>query len=484
MLLPSWQSVLSLSSAAPNITQLFGPSLSAHASIHLPSDANYTDKVTQRWTNHQTPSYIGTIKPATIKDVQNTIKIAAAHDLPFLVTGGGHGASISLGKVQGGLQIDQSNFDSVDFDPTTNLLTVGGATRFSQIIDLLADHGKEFPIGTAPCVGLVGATLGAGVSSLQGAMGLLSDLLESVDLVTAAGETITASRTENPDLFWAIRGAGFNFGVVTSATYRVPEPLNNGQVVNANFMVFPTENSKVWQILESLDESLPSDLALNIVAVYNEQVDATVVLINANYYGPESEARKYLQPFFDLNLLQSEVLVVPWPKVFETSYFGIDDTKACGRDQHVNMYSIGANQTSPSTLSAAVAQLETFSRANKDVASTLVIHRFPTQAVLAILDEDSAQLESTYTNSNKDAIVDELWQSIRHSLSRTNGFGDLSVYVNFAHGDEGPVAWYSERKLERLSALKRKWDPNQLFSFYNAIPLDWSTGDDITPDLR
>jgi fumiquinazoline A oxidase len=310
----------------------------------------------------------------------------------------------------GGLQIDQSNFDEVNYNETTNLLTVGGATRFSRVVDVLADHGKEFrtyppsifwmtqttdrkdnlAIGTAPCVGIVGATLGAGVSSLQGEMGLLSDLLESVELVTAAGEAVTASRIENTELFWALRGSGFNFGIVTSATYRVPEPINNGQVVNANFMVFPAENDRVWEILKSLDERLPSALALNIVAVYNTQVDTTVVLINANYYGPEDEAREYLQPFFSLNLLQSELLVVPWTRVFETSYFGINDTKACGRLQHVNMYSIGATETSPATLSAAVAELELFSRSNKDITSTFMIHRFPTQAVLAVPDDASA----------------------------------------------------------------------------------------------
>lgn len=82
-------------------------------------------------------------------------------------------------------------------------------------------------------------------------------------------------------------------------------------------------------------------------------------------------------------------------------------------------------------------------------------------------------MESTLKDASQDGIVDELWQPIRRNFSITNGFGDLSVYVNFAHGDEGPEAWYGSRKLRRLSELKRKWDPNQLFSFYDPVPLLW-----------
>jgi fumiquinazoline A oxidase len=82
-------------------------------------------------------------------------------------------------------------------------------------------------------------------------------------------------------------------------------------------------------------------------------------------------------------------------------------------------------------------------------------------------------MESTYEDTTKDTIVDDLWKSIRHNISKSDGFEALSVYVNFAHGDEPTTAWYSERKLEKLSKLKRTWDPKEVFSFYNPIPLTW-----------
>lgn len=118
---------------------------------------------------------------------------------------------------------------------------------------------------------MVGATLGGGVSSLQGDLGLLIDSLESVQLVTANGSYVTASETENADLFWGIRGAGTNFGIVTYATYRVSNFLNKGEVLNANFMYPASANRSIWEILEYYDEALPSHLAINIAALPNPE---------------------------------------------------------------------------------------------------------------------------------------------------------------------------------------------------------------------
>lgn len=119
-------------------------------------------------------------------------------------------------------------------------------------------------LGTAYCVGLVGSALGGGVSTNQGQMGLLVDLLEEVQLVTARGDLVTASRTLNRDLFWAVRGAGANFGVVTSATFRVPRAVNGGRITQANYMFPSARQRSVWEYLASMDEGLPAGMALNL----------------------------------------------------------------------------------------------------------------------------------------------------------------------------------------------------------------------------
>jgi FAD/FMN-containing dehydrogenase len=109
---------------------------------------------------------------------------------------------------------------------------------------------------------MVGATLGAGVGKYQGIHGLIIDALESVKLVTAAGNLITVSKHQEPDLFWGIRGAGFNFGIVTEATYKVYDLTNKGSVLNVDFLFPGSVNQTFFEILASFNGKLPPKLAL------------------------------------------------------------------------------------------------------------------------------------------------------------------------------------------------------------------------------
>jgi FAD/FMN-containing dehydrogenase len=111
---------------------------------------------------------------------------------------------------------------------------------------------------------MVGATLGGGVSKYQGVHGMIIDALESVKLVTASGELVTASRTSNRELFWGMRGAGFNFGIVTEATYRIHGARNGGTVLNADFRFPARLNATFFEILQSFDETLPASMSFFI----------------------------------------------------------------------------------------------------------------------------------------------------------------------------------------------------------------------------
>jgi fumiquinazoline A oxidase len=116
---------------------------------------------------------------------------------------------------------------------------------------------------------MVGATIGAGIGPLQGLHGLIADALLSVRMVTATGDLITVSNTSNPDLFWAIRGAGANFGIITSATYKIHDATNRGQVLNADFGFPGTANASLYNLLQSWDNAFPKEAGLAIVAGFN-----------------------------------------------------------------------------------------------------------------------------------------------------------------------------------------------------------------------
>lgn len=136
---------LRLAAAQPsgptNLTALYGHGLSSEAEIFYPSDADYNKSVTQRWNLYDAPTYFGAIKPATEADIQHIVKVSARHNISFLATGRGHGSSSTL-KAINGIEIDLSNFRTVDLDIDNNAVTVGGSTNFSQLFDPLYNAGK------------------------------------------------------------------------------------------------------------------------------------------------------------------------------------------------------------------------------------------------------------------------------------------------------------------------------------------------------
>jgi fumiquinazoline A oxidase len=128
-------------------------------------------------------------------------------------------------------------------------------------------------VGNAPCVNMVGATIGAGVGPNQGQYGLIIDALVSVRLVTATGDIISVSDESYPELFWAIRGAGTNFGIITYATYRVHDNLNNGYVVNADFTFRGSDNGSLWELIRSWDDNIAHEIGLAFTAGYNRTIE-------------------------------------------------------------------------------------------------------------------------------------------------------------------------------------------------------------------
>lgn len=125
---------------------------------------------------------------------------------------------------------------------------------------------------------MVGATLGAGVGRYQGIHGLIIDALLSATLVTAQGKIVTISATENPDLFWAFRGAGQNFGVVLQATYRIFDATNGGKAMSADFIFAPQANASFFQALASYQGRLPAEMSAIVLIAWNEQLGAVSCL--------------------------------------------------------------------------------------------------------------------------------------------------------------------------------------------------------------
>jgi FAD/FMN-containing dehydrogenase len=155
-------------------------------------------------------------------DVAKAVDFARENDLLLAVRGGGHNGA-GLGICDGGLVVDLSGLKEIDVDPGARTARVGGGCTWGEVDAATNEHGLATPSGIISTTGVGGLTLGGGIGHLSRKCGLTIDNLLEAEIVLASGERVRAATDENPDLFWAIRGGGGNFGVVTSFLFRLHE---------------------------------------------------------------------------------------------------------------------------------------------------------------------------------------------------------------------------------------------------------------------
>jgi hypothetical protein len=193
---------------------------------------------------------------ATPDDVASTIRLARESDLPLSVRGGGHNGP-GFGVVDAGIVCDLSLMKDIAVDPAARTVRVGGGCTWGEVDRATHEHGLAVPSGIIATTGVGGLTLGGGHGYLTRKHGMTVDNLLSADVVLANGMHARASASENPDLFWAIRGGGGNFGVVTSFEFRA-HPVST---VVGGPMMWPIESTaEVLRFYRDLMAGAPRDL--------------------------------------------------------------------------------------------------------------------------------------------------------------------------------------------------------------------------------
>ncbi len=161
-------------------------------------------------------------RPATPDEVARVVAFARDNDLLLAIRGGGHNGA-GLGTADDGVVIDLSLLKDIEVDPHARTVRAGGGCTWGEVDSATNEHGLATPSGIVSTTGVGGLTLGGGIGHLSRKHGLAIDNLLEADVVLASGERVRASADENPDLFWALRGGGGNFGVVTSFLFRLHE---------------------------------------------------------------------------------------------------------------------------------------------------------------------------------------------------------------------------------------------------------------------
>jgi hypothetical protein len=228
--------------------------------------------------------------------------------------GGGHGTSGS-NSTDGGVSINLSKMRHVSVDPKTNTITAEGGCLWADVDNAAAEHGLAAVGGTVNHTGIGGLTLGGGYGYLTAARGMVVDNLLSVQFVLADGSILTASFTENPDLFWASKGAGIGFGVATSFVYQAyeqKEPVWGGMVV------FPkTQLHEVLAFGNQLLTDTSGKVFMLVAFGAPPPAMQPAIMALLFYNGTEEQGKGYYEPILKLGPLADMTAVVPFAKMNE-----------------------------------------------------------------------------------------------------------------------------------------------------------------------
>jgi len=265
---------------------------SLRGSLLLPGNADYD--VARRVLNRSIDRHPALIvQPNGATDIQNAVNFARERELLLAVKCGGHSYS-GKSTCQGGMQIDLSTYRHARVNPKTRTAYVAGGSLLGELDREAMALGLATTAGTVSHTGVGGLTLGGGFGRLARRFGLALDNVKGLDLITADGAFRHASADENPDLFWALRGGGGNFGVVTSFEFQL-HPVHR-QVIGGE-VVFPLDRARdIMRAYAELVMAAPDDLYLDGYMSKTMTGEGDGVGMHVCYSGPASKADEVLAP--------------------------------------------------------------------------------------------------------------------------------------------------------------------------------------------
>ncbi len=409
-----------------------------------------------------------------VADVVAALRHARKDGREVCVRGGGHGVG-GLAVADGALMVDLSPMKGIWVDPKAQRVTVQAGVVLGELDRETQVHGLAVPVGINTTTGIAGLALGGGIGWLMRRYGLTLDNLLGVQLVTAGGDVVEADEDRHPDLFWAVRGAGPNFGVITSFTFRCHR-------VGPNVLSGPV----VWAL---------EDAAV-VLAAYRDQCDAApdslttiaglrkappapwlppevhgrpVLQIAACHSGDVDEALADLRPLRSLGRPLIDALTI---RPFLETQALLDATVPQGWCYYWKSHDVQALKDD-----LIDTLIEHTWRITSPRSYTLIPHLGG--AVTRVREEATAY---SHRSAGHAVNINAVWlpddpEADRHVAWVRDLFAALEpysagVYLNFL-GAEGPDrvrAAYGEAKWDRLSALKRTWDPGNFFHHNQNVP--------------
>ena len=413
-----------------------------------------------------TPALV--VQPSSARDVAAAVAFAREHGLLVSVKGGGHNIA-GTALVEDGLTLDMSAMRELMVDPRERVAHVGPGCRLQDVDRATQAHGLATVLGFISEVGVAGLTLGGGLGYLTRRFGWAVDNLLEVEVVTADGEIRTASRSENPDLFWALRGGGGNFGVVTRFTFRLHEV---GPTAFGGLIAWPFERAdEILRAYRRITVEAPQELAVWQALLHappapfmpeewhGRKLCAMVVCFSGDLAAADeviAPIRSLSDPVIDL--LQEQ----PYTQVQSQ----LDATEPKG--MHYYWKTEYLTELSDEFLSALAELYATCPIPGADIG---VLHL---EGALNEHDEDDGAVgnrEARYVFGVKgmwepdEPNAEGFRQWVRDMWEQLRPFSTGRTYINFQSADEGEerVRASYGANFDRLVEVKQTYDPDNVF---------------------
>ncbi|MGY1618280.1 FAD-binding oxidoreductase [Geodermatophilus sp. SYSU D00691] len=413
------------------------------------------------------------VQCASADDVAAVVREAAELGMLLAVRGGSHSVP-GYGTADGALVADLSPMRTVAVDADARTATAGGGTTWGGFNDAAAAAGLATTGGILSTTGIGGLTLGGGVGYLSRAHGLSCDNVLSARVVLATGEQVTASEEENPDLFWALRGGGGNFGVVTEFTYRV-HPIPENVLVGIMFFEL-ADGPAIFRFFDDELDEAPREyggypamhLAAPLPFIPEDRVGDPFAVVISCWTGEPAAGERYLDRFRQVARPAAE-MVGPMPYPALNALF--DPLLPPGLQHYWK-----AAFLTELTDEAIAAHMEHGARMP---AVTCAMHMYPLTGAVQEVAPDATAFG--HRDARYVANMAGMWPEpadnergiawVRDYFAAIGPQSQPGGYTNFASGDEQDrVPENYGANYTRLATLKRRYDPDNLFRLNQNIP--------------
>lgn len=439
--------------------------------VVLPDDPNY-DEVRAIWNAmiDRRPAVI--VQCANADDVPHAIQFARQNGLDISIRGAGHNIAGNA-VCEGGMMIDLSTMRNVRVDTAKRRAYVEPGATLADFDEAVQKHGLTTPVGINSTTGIAGLTLGGGFGWLTRKYGMTIDNLVSADVVTADGKKIRASENENADLFWAIRGGGGNFGVVTQFEFNL-HPV--GPEILAGLIVFPLDQAKqVLRQYRKFVESAPEELSVWVVLrqapplpFLPEEVHGKGVIVLAIFYaGDIAEGEKLIAPLRGFGDAHGEHIgampYVQWQKAF-------DPLLAHGARNYWKSHNF--TELSDEALDTMIEFAKRLPSPQCEIFVGLIAgaaNRVPSDA-MAYGHRDAKFVMNVHGRWDEAAQDETCISWARAFFQASAPYASAGAYVNFMTEDEsGRVVAAYGANYPRLREIKKKYDPENVFHLNHNI---------------